>query len=139
MCIVMGVVIGGVAYHKSNSRKRMSRTPTVQYSRGSAGIGGAYRMTQEPEKNNSTNVHLPLSNTAGISHAVAMQNVGTALQSNTAGVSETVVAPQNVVADLHSNGGAESNMEAPGHDSGPSHNEYSVISHSDDDEQPLLP
>ena len=133
----MGVVTGGVAYHKN---KRMSRTPTVQYSEGSAGNGRAYRMTQEPEKNNFTNVHLPLSNVADVSHATATQNVGTALQSNTDGVSETVVAPQNAGVALQSNGGAESNMEAPGHGSGgPSHYEHSVTSHSDDDEQPLLP
>ena len=137
VCIVMGVVIGGVTYHKN---KRMSRTPTVQSSEGSAGNGRAYCLTQEPEKNNFTNIHLPLSNAASVSHAVAMQNVDTALQSNTAGVSETVVAPQNVGVALQSNGGAESNMEAPGHGSGgPSHYKHSVTSHSDDDEQQLLP
>jgi len=48
------------------------------------------------------------------------------------------VAPSNIDLQTTTSGGTEATVEAPGHHSGPSHNEDSDSSHSDDDEKPLL-
>jgi len=141
LCIVMGVVIGGVAYRKHN-RTRTLRTTTVQYRPDSAGVGVTYRVTGMPEnKNFATNVQLPLATTANVHlpqpNAAANAHLP---QVNSVGVSGAV-APQNVGTGFQTTSrGTETSTEARNHDSsGPGYNEDSSASHSDDDEQPLLP
>jgi len=114
---------------------------TVQRRQRSAGIGGTYRMTETPEKNNFTsNVHLPQSNSAYVHFPQSNTANVYFPQTNRVGVSG-VVAPQNVYTGLRTpSEGTGTSIEAPSHDSGPSHNEDSGSSRFDaDDEQPLLP
>ena len=161
LCVatLVGVVIGGVIYHRKR-RVRLVRAAMVPC-QDSNELQGACGMTEIQENNSTTNVcRLSSSDTtAGVSDA-APRNVGTTLQPNTTGMSDTVapqtnvgtalrtntttgvsgaVAPQTVGTVLQSNGRTETSIEVPGHDSGPSHNEDSdTASHSDDDQQPLL-